>query len=71
MTAVSTPTLAADSTPIALIPFNDLSHQGREIKTKLLPDIHRLFEASAFCLGPLVENFQRAVADHIGVKHAV
>jgi dTDP-4-amino-4,6-dideoxygalactose transaminase len=53
------------------VPFTDLSLQWRQIEAKALPDIRRLFEDSAFCLGPFVERFERAVADYVGVAHAV
>lgn len=53
------------------VPFNDLSYQWREIKERALGDICRLFETSAFCLGPFVEAFENSIADYLGVKHAI
>src|SRR5262249_27459349 len=53
------------------VPFTDLSFQWRQIEAKVLPDISRLFEESAFCLGPFVERFERAVAEYLGVTHAI
>jgi dTDP-4-amino-4,6-dideoxygalactose transaminase len=53
------------------VPFTDLSFQWRQIETKVLPDIHRLFEQSAFCLGPFVERFEEAAADYLGIAHAI
>jgi dTDP-4-amino-4,6-dideoxygalactose transaminase len=53
------------------IPFTDLSLQWRQIESKALPDIRRLFEDSAFCLGPFVERFEQAVAHYIGAAHAI
>jgi dTDP-4-amino-4,6-dideoxygalactose transaminase len=53
------------------IPFTDLSLQWRQIEAKLLPDIRRLFNDSAFCLGPFVERFEQAIADYIGAAHAI
>jgi dTDP-4-amino-4,6-dideoxygalactose transaminase len=53
------------------VPFTDLSFQWRQIEAKVLPDIHRLFEQSAFCLGPFVERFEQAAADYLGVAHAI
>jgi dTDP-4-amino-4,6-dideoxygalactose transaminase len=53
------------------VPFTDLSFQWRQIEAKVLPDIHRLFEQSAFCLGPFVERFEQAAADYLGIAHAV
>jgi hypothetical protein len=46
------------------VPFTDLSFQWRQIEAQVLPDIHRLFEQSAFCLGPFVERFEEAAADY-------
>jgi dTDP-4-amino-4,6-dideoxygalactose transaminase len=53
------------------VPFTDLSFQWRQIEAKVLPDIHRLFEQSAFCLGPFVERFEQAAADYLGIAHAI
>jgi dTDP-4-amino-4,6-dideoxygalactose transaminase len=53
------------------VPFTDLSFQWRQIEAKVLPDIHRLFEQSAFCLGPFVERFEEAAADYLGIAHAI
>ena len=53
------------------VPFNDLSHQWRQIREQTLPDLERLFEKGAFTLGPHVDTFERAVADYLGAKHAV
>jgi dTDP-4-amino-4,6-dideoxygalactose transaminase len=61
------PSSAADET----IPFTDLSFQWRQIEAKAMPDMRRLFEDGTFCLGPFVEQFERAVAEYLGVAHAV
>jgi dTDP-4-amino-4,6-dideoxygalactose transaminase len=53
------------------VPFNDLSHQWRQIREQALPDLERLFEKGAFTLGPYVDAFERAAADYLGAKHAV
>lgn len=53
------------------IPFTDLSIQWRQIEEKALPDICRLFENSAFCLGPFVERFEEAAAKYLGIAHAI
>ena len=54
-----------------VIPFVDLSVQWRQIRAAVLPELDRLFEASAFCLGPWVERFEADVAAYLGVRHAV
>jgi dTDP-4-amino-4,6-dideoxygalactose transaminase len=53
------------------VPFNDLSHQWRQIKAKVVPDMDRLFEQGAFCLGPFVEAFEESVAGYLGAKYAI
>src|ERR1700757_894825 len=53
------------------IPFNDLSHQWRQIREQTWPELERLFEKGAFTLGPYVDAFERAAADYLGAKHAV
>ena len=53
------------------VPFTDLSLQWRQIEAKALPDIRTLFEKGAFCLGPFVERFERAVAEYLGIPHAI
>jgi dTDP-4-amino-4,6-dideoxygalactose transaminase len=53
------------------VPFNDLSHQWRQIREQTLPDLERLFEKGAFTLGPYVDAFERAAADYLGATHAV
>ena len=53
------------------VPFNDLSHQWHQIREGALPEISRLFETGAFCLGPFVEDFERSIAGYLGVKYAI
>jgi dTDP-4-amino-4,6-dideoxygalactose transaminase len=53
------------------VPFANLALQWHQIRDKALPDMERLFEASAFCLGPWVERFEAAAADYLGVSHAI
>jgi len=53
------------------IPFNDLSLQWRQIEAKASPDIRKMFETGAFCLGPFVERFERAAAEYLGIPHAI
>jgi dTDP-4-amino-4,6-dideoxygalactose transaminase len=53
------------------IPLLDLAAQNHP----LLPAFREAFERVAtrgqFILGPEVESFERAIADHLGVKHAI
>ena len=36
-----------------------------------MSDLRKLFETSAFILGPFVERFEKAAAEYLGVAHAV
>src|SRR5215469_18458851 len=53
------------------VPFCDLSLQWKEIADVARIDIDTLFATSSFCLGPFVERFEAAVADYLGVRHAI
>jgi dTDP-4-amino-4,6-dideoxygalactose transaminase len=53
------------------VPFSDLSQQWKEIADAARADIDILFSTSSFCLGPFVEGFEAAVADYLGVRHAI
>jgi dTDP-4-amino-4,6-dideoxygalactose transaminase len=59
------------SSPDTSVPFTELSLQWRQIEAHVLPDIHRLFQDSSFCLGPFVDRFEHAVADYLGIAHAI
>ena len=61
----------ACETDIARVPFSDLSLQWKEIADAARADIDTLFATSSFCLGPFVEGFEAAVADYLGVRHAI
>ena len=53
------------------VPFADLSSQWSEIADAARAHIDTLFATSSFCLGPFVEAFEAAIADYLGVRHAV
>ncbi len=57
--------------PQDIVPFADLSLQWRQIRDDVMPDVERLFDRSAFCLGPWAEAFERDVATYLGARHAV
>ncbi len=44
------------------VPFANLALQWQQIRDRALPDLGRLFDSSAFCLGPWVEDFERRIA---------
>ncbi|NMN68712.1 DegT/DnrJ/EryC1/StrS family aminotransferase [Rhizobium sp. 57MFTsu3.2] len=53
------------------VPFVDLSIQWEQIRHNVMPEIERLFDASAFCLGPWVDEFEKAIASYLEVDHAI
>ena len=56
---------------IGTVPFVDLSLQWDEIGADVMPDLQKLFEASAFCLGPWATAFEQQAAHYLGARHAV
>jgi dTDP-4-amino-4,6-dideoxygalactose transaminase len=56
---------------VGSVPFSDLGWQWRQIRAAALPELARLFEAGAFCLGPWTERFEAEIAEYLGVAHAV
>jgi dTDP-4-amino-4,6-dideoxygalactose transaminase len=57
--------------PTIRVPFADLSQQWNPISTQALAELRQLFAESAFSLGPWVARFEHAVADYLGVAHAI
>lgn len=53
------------------VPFVDLSLQWDQIQGEVMPDLEELFRASAYCLGPWANGFEKQVAEYLGVKHAI
>lgn len=56
---------------IGTVPFVDLSIQWDQIGAEVMPDLEKLFQANAFCLGPWATAFEQQVAEYLGVKHAI
>jgi dTDP-4-amino-4,6-dideoxygalactose transaminase len=52
-------------------PFFDLTRQYETLKQEILPVVHKVFEKQAFVMGEEVTQFEKEVADYIGVKYAV
>jgi dTDP-4-amino-4,6-dideoxygalactose transaminase len=71
MTSVNPKRRQTDRLEAERVPFNDLSHQWRQIRERTLPEIERLFEQGAFTLGPYVEAFERSAAEYLGAKYAI
>jgi dTDP-4-amino-4,6-dideoxygalactose transaminase len=53
------------------IPLMNLAWQWSAIRDEALGEIERLFEESAFCLGPWVDAFEHDFASYINVRHAI
>jgi dTDP-4-amino-4,6-dideoxygalactose transaminase len=53
------------------VPFADLSWQWRQIEAEAAPELQELFVAGAFCLGPWVDSFEAAIAEYLGIAHAI
>jgi len=56
---------------IGTVPFVDLSIQWDQIGSEVMPDLEKLFQANAFCLGPWAAAFEKQVGEYLGVKHAI
>ncbi len=57
--------------PEAPIPFLDLDGAHRELAPELEEAARRVLASGRYVLGPEVESFERAFADHVGTRHCV
>ena len=58
--------------PLAVpVPLLDLKKQYATLRDEIRAATDELFESQGFILGPKVEAFEKAVADYVGVKHAI
>ncbi|MBU6284218.1 aminotransferase class I/II-fold pyridoxal phosphate-dependent enzyme, partial [bacterium] len=53
------------------IPSVDLAAEWREIAAEAEPRVLEVLRSQQFVLGPAVASFEQAVADRIGVAHAI
>ena len=53
------------------IPFVDLKAQYADLKREIDAGIQRVLDHGRFILGPEVQEFEVALADHVGVAHVV
>ena len=51
--------------------FIDLGAQRARIKDKINTAIAHVIESGKYILGPEVEEFEKRMADYIGVKHVI
>jgi len=53
------------------IPILDLTIQYQDIQNEIQQAIDRVLNSGRFILGEEVADFEQAVADYLGVKHAI
>ncbi|MDR9401952.1 MAG: DegT/DnrJ/EryC1/StrS family aminotransferase, partial [Halothece sp. Uz-M2-17] len=53
------------------IPILDLKDQYQSIQTEIQEAINRVLQSGRFILGEEVAQFEQAVANYLGVKHAI
>jgi dTDP-4-amino-4,6-dideoxygalactose transaminase len=53
------------------VPFSDLAWQWRLIEPDVMPEMHKLFDTSAYTLGWAVDRFETNFAAYIGSENAV
>lgn len=54
-----------------MLPFIDLKTQYKALKTDIDARIAKVLEHGAFILGPEIKECEKALADFVGVKHAI
>jgi dTDP-4-amino-4,6-dideoxygalactose transaminase len=58
--------------PLAVpVPLLDLKKQYATLRDEIRAATDEVFESQGFILGPKVEAFEKAIAEYVGVKHAV
>lgn len=58
--------------PLAVpVPLLDLKKQYATLRDPIRAATDELFESQGFILGPKVEAFEKAIAEYVGVKHAI
>lgn len=58
--------------PLAVpVPLLDLKKQYATLRDEVRAATDELFESQGFILGPKVEAFEKAIAEYVGVRHAV
>ena len=53
------------------VPLLDLGQQFRSVRDEILAAMEPVIEEQRFILGPTVDRFEEAVAEYLGVKHAI
>ena len=55
----------------AAVPLLDLEAQYRPLRDELLAAVARVCDSQRYIMGPDVEAFEREIAEHLGVEHAI
>ena len=53
------------------VPFVDLTRQFIDLESDFISAFSKIGRSGSYILGPEVEQFEQAVADYCGVKHAI
>lgn len=53
------------------VPLLDLSAQNQPLKKEIFKAIEEVFDSNRFILGKKVEDFEKEIAEYLGVKHAI
>lgn len=69
MSVEASPVAAGEAPPP--VPSVDLAAEWREIAAEAEPRVLEVLRSQQFVLGPAVASFERAVAERIGVAHAI
>ena len=63
-------TLTVVTTPV-IYPMLDLQREVQELWPELQPAVEGVLRSGAFIGGPVVEQFEAAAAEYLGVRHAI
>src|SRR5437763_4367311 len=53
------------------VPLLDLQAQYRPLRDEILAAMTRVADSQRFIMGPEIDAFEREIARHIGVRHAI
>ena len=60
------------TTPLPVsVPLLDLKPQYATLRDEIRKVVDEVFESQGFILGPKVEAFEKAIAEYVGVRHAI
>ncbi|MBL8113103.1 MAG: aminotransferase class I/II-fold pyridoxal phosphate-dependent enzyme, partial [Acidobacteria bacterium] len=62
---------ATENVPAVPVPLLDLKKQYATIRDEIRKVTDEVYESQGFILGPRVEAFEKAVAEYLGVPHAI